>query len=60
MEAIMKKRQAEHDEAYERQWNNGLGSHHADYDPEATGEGVVKADRATEELYVAIVKNDIK
>lgn len=56
----MKKRQKALDDAYEAQWNDGRGSHHPDYDPEASGEGVVKASRATEELYNAIVKNDIK
>ncbi|KAL6779868.1 hypothetical protein ACKKBG_A14075 [Auxenochlorella protothecoides x Auxenochlorella symbiontica] len=60
MEEIMKKRQKALDEAYEAQWDGGRGSHHPDYDPEATGEGVVKASRETEELYNAIVKNDIK
>ncbi|GMH40294.1 hypothetical protein BSKO_08198 [Bryopsis sp. KO-2023] len=60
MEEIMRKRQAAIDEAYESQWNNGLGSHHPDYDPDAFGEDVVKADRVTEELYLAIVQNNIK
>lgn len=31
----------------------------ADYDPDASGPGVVKASRVTEELYNAIVKNDV-
>lgn len=56
----MRKRQKEAEEAYEAQWNGGQGSHHPDFDPEATGEDVVKASRETEELYNAIVKNDIK
>lgn len=56
----MKKRQKEVEKAYEDQWNNGLGSHHPDYDPEATGDDVVKANRQTEELYNALVKNDIR
>ena len=56
----MKKRQKEADEAYEAMWDNGKGSHHPDYDPYATGDGVVKASRATEELYNVIVKNDIR
>lgn len=56
----MRKRQQAAAEAYEAQWNNGLGSHHPDFDPEApAGDGVVKASRPTEELYNAIVKNDI-
>lgn len=56
----MKKRQKALDDAYEAQWDGGRGSHHPDYDPEASGEGVLKAGRETEELYNAIVKNDIK
>lgn len=56
----MKKRQKALDDAYEAQWDGGRGSHHPDYDPEAMGEGVVKASRETEELYNALVKNDIK
>ena len=56
----MKKRQKEAADAYEAMWDNGRGSHHPDYDPTASGEDVVKASRATEELYNAIVKNDIK
>lgn len=60
MEEIMRKRQKALDDAYEAQWDGGRGSHHPDYDPEATGEGVAKASRETEELYNAIVKNDIR
>ena len=60
MEDIMRKRQKEKDDAYEAQWDNGRGSHHPDYDPYVQGQDVVKADRATEELYNAIVQNDIK
>lgn len=56
----MNKRQKEKDEAYEAQWDNGQGSHHPDYDPWAHGDLVVKASRVTEELYNAIVVNDIK
>ena len=56
----MRKRQAEAAELYEKQWDNGKGAHHPDYDPEAVGENVVKGSRATEELYNCIVKNDIK
>ena len=56
----MRKRQKEADDAYEAQWNGGKGSHHPDYDPSVSGEGVVKATRATEELYNAIVKDDVK
>ncbi|EIE27124.1 ankyrin [Coccomyxa subellipsoidea C-169] len=56
----MKKRQKEADDAYEAQWDNGRGSHHPDYDPYARGDDVVKASRETEELYNAIVLNDIK
>lgn len=60
MEEIMKKRQKEADDAYEAQWDSGRGAHHPDYSPEAIGDDVIKADRATEELYLAIVKNDIR
>jgi hypothetical protein len=60
MEEIMKKRQKEADDAYEAQWDGGRGAHHPDYDPEAIGDDVVKANRATEELYNAIVKNDVR
>ena len=60
MEEIMKKRQKEADDAYEAQWDGGRGAHHPDYDPEATGDGIVKGNRATEELYNAIVKNDVR
>lgn len=56
----MKKRQKELDDAYEAQWADGYGAHHPDYDPDASGEDVVKASRETEELYNAIVKNDVK
>ena len=56
----MKKRQKEADDAYEAMWDGGGGSHHPDYDPYASGNDVVKASRETEELYNAIVKNDIK
>lgn len=31
----MRKRQKEAEEAYEAMWDNGKGSHHPDYDPEA-------------------------
>lgn len=60
MEDIMKKRQKEKDDAYDAEWDDGRGSHHPDYDPYACGEGVVQASRQTEELYNAIVMNDIK
>lgn len=56
----MRKRQKEITDAYEAQWDGGKGSHHPDYDPTIGGEGVVKANRATEELYNAIVKDDLK
>lgn len=60
MDNIMAKRQKEMEEAYEAMWDDGRGSHHPDYDPEAIGEDVVKANRETEELLMAIVKNDVK
>eukprot|EP00959_Pyramimonas_sp_CCMP1952_P436357 9137475-Pyramimonas_sp.AAC.1 len=53
---IMMKRQRAIDEHYEAQWDGGKGSHHPDYEPEAAGEGVVKATRETEELLNAIIK----
>ena len=56
----MRKRREARDTEYECQWNNGLGAHHPDYDPTVTGPSALKASRATEELYNAIVKNDIK
>lgn len=59
-EEVMKKRQKEADDAYEAQWDGGRGSHHPDYDPYAFGEDVVKASRQTEELYNAIVTDDVK
>ena len=40
--------------------DGGRGSHHADYDPTISGEGITKANRMTEELYNAIVKDDLK
>lgn len=52
----MKKRQKEIERVYEEQWDGGRGSHHPDYDPEASGDDVVKASRETEELYNALVK----
>jgi hypothetical protein len=60
MEEIMKKRQKELETTYEAQWDGGRGSHHPDFDPEATGDDAVKASRETEELYNSIVKNDIR
>lgn len=59
IEEIMRKRRQAQDDEYEAQWDGGKGSHHPDYDPDAAGDDVVKADRATEELYCAIVANDI-
>lgn len=44
----MKKRQKEIERVYEEQWAGGKGSHHPDYDPDATGDDVVKASRETE------------
>jgi hypothetical protein len=55
-EALMKKRQAAIDEAYEAQWDGGRGSHHPDYDPEAQGPAAAKGTRETEELLNAIIK----
>ena len=60
MEDVMRKRQKEKEDAYEAQWDNGRGSHHPDYDPYAQGDSILKASRHTEELYNAIVKNDVR
>ncbi|KAF8060565.1 mettl3 [Scenedesmus sp. PABB004] len=56
MEDLMRRRLEEKQAAYDAQWDGGRGSHHPDYDPAAPG---VKASRATEELYNAIVANDL-
>lgn len=58
---MLKRRQEELDNAYEKQWAGGSGSHHPDFKPAAcavlcNGE---RASRETEELYNAIVKNDV-
>lgn len=42
MDNIMAKRQKEIEEAYEAVWDEGRGSHHPDYDPEATGDDINK------------------
>lgn len=39
----MKKRQKEAEEAYEKMWNGGKGSHHPDFDPEAVRRGAVRS-----------------
>jgi hypothetical protein len=59
MEDIMRKRRQEAQDAYDAQWADGQGSHHPDFDPLALGPDVIKASRATEELYNAIVQNDV-
>ncbi|KAG2438013.1 hypothetical protein HXX76_005627 [Chlamydomonas incerta] len=60
IEEVMRRRQKEAADAYEAMWANGAGSHHPDYDPELpAGPRVAKANRATEELYGAIVRNDL-
>lgn len=38
------------------QWDEGKGSHHPDYSPQAKGTNVMKASRETEELLQAIIK----
>lgn len=60
-ENVLKRRQKELDEAYEEQWNSGLGSHHPDFNPAVSAlvEESEKASRETEELFNAIVKNDV-
>ncbi len=50
MEDLMRRRAKEKADAYEAQWNGGLGSHHPDYDPTYSGPDAVKASRATEEV----------
>ncbi|ACO66735.1 predicted protein [Micromonas commoda] len=52
----MKKRQDAIEEAYAAQWDEGKGSHHPDYNPQAKGKHVMKASRETEELLQAIIK----
>ena len=48
------------EEAYEAQWDSGKGSHHPDYKPDAKGDDVLKGSRETEELLLALIKNDVK
>jgi len=69
----MRKRIAEAAASYEACWDNGRGSHHPDYSPDSEHErenekkrGISsssslwkRADRATEELYAAIVADDV-
>ena len=56
----MQRRQKEADAAIEAQWAGGAGSLHSDYDPDASAcEDFVKATRETEELYNAIVRNNV-
>ena len=60
LDDLMKKRAADRAAAYEACWDNGAGSHHPDFDPQAaSGPGVLRAGRATEELYLAIVRDDV-
>lgn len=59
MEEIMRKRRQEAQDAYEAQWADGRGSHHPDFDPIAVGPTAPRASRATEEMYLAIVANDV-
>ena len=59
----MRKRRAEAAAAYEACWDGGQGSHHPDFDPAALLAGGTKpaprASRPTEELYNAIVADDV-
>ena len=56
----MAKRAKEAQERYDAMWADGRGSHHPDYDPEAAVlEDFAKASRETEEMYNAIVANDV-
>jgi hypothetical protein len=60
MEAIMAKRAASAAAAYEAMWDEGRGSHHPDFDPMAFARfACERASRQTEELYCAIVANNI-
>jgi len=59
MDDIMKKRAAEAAAAYEATWDSGAGSHHPDFDPDAAAAGSPRATRPTEELYNAIVADDV-
>eukprot|EP00955_Chlamydomonas_euryale_P027697 292322-Chlamydomonas_euryale.AAC.12 len=60
MEAIMARRQREAEAAAEAQWDGGQGAFHPDFDPEAMGmPEFAKASRETEELYLAVVKDDV-
>ncbi len=68
----MRKRRAEAAAAYEACWDGGKGSHHPDFDPAALAEAEAgggvpgggppparRASRPTEELYNAIVSDDV-
>ena len=55
----MRKRLAEEAAAYEASWAGGAGSHHPDFDPDAAAAGAPRASRATEELYNAVVADDV-
>eukprot|EP00793_Prasinoderma_coloniale_P006796 PRCOL_00001627-RA len=57
MEAVMAKRVKAYKEEVEAMWDDGKGSLHPDFDP-SIDDGV-KAPRETEELAMAIVKNDL-
>ena len=72
MEELMRKRRAEAAAAYEACWDGGKGSHHPDFDPAALAEAEAgggvpgggppparRASRPTEELYNAIVSDDV-
>ncbi|KIY97950.1 hypothetical protein MNEG_10012 [Monoraphidium neglectum] len=59
MADLMARRQREKQAAYDAQWDGGRGSHHPDFDPTASGDGIVKASRSTEELYLSIVEDDV-
>lgn len=59
LDDLMRKRAQEKAAAYEAEWDNGRGSHHPDFDPYASVDAAQKASRATEELYLAIVRDDV-
>jgi len=56
MEKVMLKRQTAIDEAYEAVYDGGKGSHHPDYQPDASGPGGGQATRETGGLRNAIIK----
>jgi hypothetical protein len=56
MADLMARRQKERRDAYDSQWDEGRGSHHPDFDPTASGDGVVKASRCGSACAVALLE----